>query len=194
MIGLIGACVTLSAHPHDTLPIAVADIAAGGISDGPHDAPVLIVEFSDFGCVHCKALQPTIKRIKEHYAGKVRFLFRHFPLSDQTWVAAEAALCAGEQGGYWPMHEALFAAPDLSIGRPLPDLAKLARGLNLDVADFRQCLVSNRQHDTVQADVWDGIDANVSGTPTLFVNDQPVVGAVPFDTLAAYIDAELATQ
>ena len=178
---------------HDTAPAEPPRVAVepAGPSIGPADAPVTIVEFSDFECPFCAALQPTLERVKAEYAGRMRLVFRHFPLTGihpNAWRAAEAAACAGEQGRFWDLHALMFSEQAaLSAG----DLREKAARLGMDTAAFGACLDDRRYHDAVHADVDAGIEAGVEGTPTLFINGRPVVGVVPFDELAALIDDEL---
>ncbi len=168
------------------------EVAADGFpSSGPADAPVTIVEFSDFECPYCARLLPTLEQVKRQYAGKVRVVYRHYPLTGihpNAWKAAEAVLCADEQGRFWELHDLMFAEQGaLTVG----DLRAKAARLELDAEAFIRCLDSGRHYDAVLADVRAGDAAGVSGTPAMFVNGRFVGGAVPFATLAAIIDDEL---
>ena len=168
------------------------DVAADGFASyGPADAPVTIVEFSDFECPYCARLLPTLEQAKRQYAGKMRVVYRHYPLTGthlHAWKAAEAALCAGDQGRFWQLHDLMFAEQGALTVDALK--AKAAR-LDLDAEAFNRCLDSGRHYDAVLADVRAGDAVGVSGTPALFVNGRFVGGAVPFRTLAAIIDDEL---
>jgi protein-disulfide isomerase len=159
---------------------------------GPADAPVTIVEFSDFECPHCARVGPTLKKIAEDYGDKVRLVFRHFPLASIHRVAqeaSEASLCAADQGKFWEMHDAIFADQrNLSVER----LKEMAGSLGLDRARFDECLDSNRYADKVLADVRDGARVGVTGTPAFFVNGRPLSGAVPYETIAETVEEELA--
>lgn len=167
----------------------------GAPSRGPADAPVTLVEFSDFQCPFCSRLNPTLEKVKEAYGEKVRLVFRQFPLTSlhaQAQKAAEASLCARAQGEFWAMHDALFADQDDLEVEALK--AKAAR-LGLDSGDFARCLDNGATRGEVEADVEAGQAAGVSGTPTLFINGRQVTlvrGEEPFDQLARVIDAELA--
>ncbi|MBF0124102.1 MAG: thioredoxin domain-containing protein [Magnetococcales bacterium] len=157
---------------------------------GPSDAKVTIFEFSDFQCSYCRRVQDTLRQLDKLYAGKVRIIFRHYPLSfhPQAAKAAEAAQCADEQGRFWAYHDALFASDMLDPAT----LKKLAETVgSMDVARFDQCLNEGRHKARVIADVAEGERLGVSGTPTFFVNGIKLVGAVPLEEIREVIDAEL---
>jgi protein-disulfide isomerase len=167
-----------------------ADVEATGPAKGPEDAPVTIVEFSDFECPFCSRVVPTLEQVEENYGDKVRIVFRQFPLSIHPHApkAAEASLCARDQGKFWEMHDHMFANQKaLSV-----DELKAAAGtVGLDAEQFAQCLDSAKYESEVQADLQAGIAAGVSGTPAMFINGQLVSGAVPYEQIASVIDAEL---
>ncbi len=168
-----------------------SQIAAGtGPSVGPMDAPVTIIEFSDFQCPYCQRLAPTIDQVKTAYADRVRVVFRQFPLPmhKDAQKAAEASLCAAEAGRFWEMHDAMFANIR-ALG--VAELKKTAGGLELDQETFDQCLDSGRYATQVAEDIREGRAAGVSGTPAIFINGRFLSGAASFDTLAKVIDDEL---
>jgi len=166
------------------------EVTADGPAHGPADAPVTIVEFSDFQCPFCSRVIPTIEQVKENYGDKVRIVFRQFPLNihPQAQKAAEASLCAEDQGKFWEMHDAMFAnQQQLAVD----NLKAKAAELGLDAEAFNQCLDSDQHAEKVAADMQDGIAAGVSGTPAMFINGVMVSGAVPYEQVAEVIDAEL---
>jgi protein-disulfide isomerase len=166
--------------------------ALAGPSAGPAQAKVTLVEFSDFQCPYCSRLVPTIEQVKKDFAGEVRVVFLQFPIPQlhaDAEKAAEASLCADEQGKFWEMHDAMFA-DQRNLG--VPALKEKAAKLGLDGAAFGQCLDSGKHRAKVQADVAAGQRAGVSGTPVTFVNGRMVSGAAPYDQLAALIREELA--
>lgn len=169
------------------------EVAADGPSTGPADAPVTIVEFSDFECPFCGRVVPTLERVKKEYEGKVRLVFRQFPLTihPTAFKAAEASLCANDQGKFWEMHDAMFADQK---GLSVDGLKAKAAGIELDAELFNECLDSGQHEAQVRADLDAGQAAGVSGTPAMFINGRFVSGAVPFENLASVIDEELQRQ
>ena len=166
-------------------------VAATGPAKGPNDAKVTIVEFSDFQCPFCSRAEASVDQVMEKYAGKVKLVFRHFPLSFHANApkAAEASMCANEQGKFWEMHKQLFANQQaLSID----DLKKHAASIGLDQAKFDQCLDSGSMKAGVDKDTAAGAEAGVSGTPAFFINGKLLSGAQPFSEFQKVIDAELA--
>lgn len=168
------------------------EIAATGASLGPEDAPVTIVEFSDYQCPFCRRAEPIIEQVLERYPEKVRFVFQHFPLDSihpRARAASEAALCAGDQDKFWPYHALLFEeGADLEVA----GLEAAAEQAELDVPSFRTCVDERRHRAVVDADVSAGRAAGVTGTPAFFVNGIGLKGAQPVEEFARIIDAELA--
>ncbi|HVS02799.1 MAG TPA: thioredoxin domain-containing protein [Thermoanaerobaculia bacterium] len=168
-------------------------VADGHPARGPADAPVTLVEFSDFQCPFCARVVPTLDQIHESYGDKVRIVFRQFPLNihPQAQKAAEASLCAHDQGKFWEMHDLMFEEQKtLSV----PDLKAKAERLGLDTATFAQCLESGKYEEQVAADLKAGAVIGVSGTPAVFINGRFLSGAQPYEAFAEIIDDELARQ
>lgn len=163
----------------------------GHPSTGPADAPVTVVEFSDFECPFCRRTQPVLDQIEANYGDRIRLVYRQFPLNDihpRAQKAAEASLCAADQGEFWPMHDAMFAEP---IELEVASLKFKASNLGLDTEAFALCLDSSKHAARVQADLMAGMAAGVTGTPTIYINGRPVSGAQDYAAYAAIIDDEL---
>ncbi len=158
---------------------------------GPADAPVVIVEFSAYGCPYCKRFHDeTLPSILENYGDVVRYVYRDMPTVNPqvSFTAAMAARCARDQGKFWEYHSAIFAhQADLSEER----LRGLAAELALDVAAFDECLSSRRHYDAVNADFLEGALAGVSTTPNFFINGTLYTGAQPFSFFQEVIEREL---
>jgi protein-disulfide isomerase len=170
-------------------PIRV-EVAATGPAKGPANAPVTIVEFSDFQCPFCSRLTPTLKQVEEKYGNKVRLVFRQYPLPfhPNAQKAAEASLCAADQGKFWELHDAMFGNQgELGVDQLKAKAASL--GLNAD--KFNKCLDSGEKAAAIQADIKAGSAAGVSGTPAMFINGRFINGAVPIDNITTVIDDEL---
>lgn len=162
-----------------------------GVGRGPKDAPVTIVEFSDFQCPHCVRAAPTMKKIREVYGDRVRLVFRDMPLPIHPLApkAAEAAACAGDQGKFWEMHDRLF---DGKGQLQIADLKTYAGELGLDRAAFDTCLDSGKNEPRWKAGKAAAEGYGISGTPAFFINGRFVSGARPFELFAEIIDDELA--
>jgi protein-disulfide isomerase len=166
-------------------------VEAKGPSRGPDNAKVTIVEFSDFECPFCSKAEDSVTQVMEQYAGKVRLVFRHFPLSFHPHAAkaAEAAMCAEEQGKFWEMHKILFANQQ-KLG--VEDLKAHAATAGLDAAKFAACLDGGGKKAAVDIDQKAGAEAGVNGTPAFFINGKLLSGALPVAEFKKVIDAELA--
>ncbi len=177
------------------MDVARTEVAEKGSPSkgGPVGSPVTIIEFSDFQCPFCSRVNPSLAQAKETYGDKLRFVFRQFPLNihPQAPKAAEAALCANEQGKFWEMHDAMFADQQkLAVA----DLKATAAKIGLDAGKFDACLDGGSMAAIVARDTADGMAAGVSGTPALFVNGRFINGAVPYEELAKVINDELSRK
>src|SRR5215470_12539040 len=162
----------------------------GKPSLGPANAPVTLVEFSDFQCPYCRQAQGTLKQLMAAYEGKIKLVYRDFPLRSihpQAQKAAEAAQCAAEQQQFWPYHDKLFASTSLQMD----DLKKFAQELGLNVEQFTSCLDSGKTAAGIDADMQDGQRAGVNATPSFFVNGYPLSGAASYERFKELVDAAL---
>ena len=168
-------------------------VEAIGFSKGPKNAPITIVEFADYECGFCSQAGETLSKVMEKYPGKVRLVFRDFPLNfhPNAIPAAIAARCAGAQGKFWEMHDRLFQNqqtlnPDQYI--------KLAGELALDLERFKACSDDPKQRRAVEGDLNAGAAVGVSGTPAFFVNGIALSGAQPVERFVTLIERELSRK
>ncbi|HEX6385068.1 MAG TPA: thioredoxin domain-containing protein [Anaerolineae bacterium] len=177
-------------------PAAIPDENVAGTLGNP-DAPVRIVEYSDYQCPYCQrhSLQ-TLPQILSQMieAGQVYYVFKDFPLESihpEARAAANAARCAGDQDAYWPMHDALFASQDqwANQGTAASDVfTTLAADLELNVAAFDECLAAGQHDAVVQASIDEALSLGVSSTPTFFIDGYPMAGAQPFEVFAFAVE------
>lgn len=164
----------------------------GRPSQGPEDALVEFVEFTDYECPFCRRFrETTYPEIRRRFDGKVKWVVRNYPLSQihpNARLAAEAAECALDQDRFWEYHDLLFERYD-QLGRA--DLKSHARELGLEGDRFDSCLDSGVKQIVVQNDLMDGYRFGVTGTPTFFINGQVVVGAQGPDLVSAFIEVAL---
>ncbi len=168
---------------------------------GNEKAGVTVIEFSDFQCPFCRVFwSEAYQQIKKEYidTGKIKFVYRDYPLPfhSAAQVSAEAAECADDQGKFWEMHDKIFGEQVKqgtgTITYGVVELKKWASQIGLNSKTFNQCLDSGKYKSEVEKDLADGSSYGVSGTPTLYINGNPVVGAQPFSVFKAIIDQELA--
>jgi protein-disulfide isomerase len=166
---------------------------AGRPARGPINAPIEMIEFSDFQCPFCLRASPIVTQVLGAYGDRIRFVYRHYPLPNHPNArpAAEASQCANEQGKFWPYHDKLFA----SEGRLSDaDLRRSAAEVGVDPAKFGACLDTHRFKADVDDDIAAGDEAGVSGTPAFFINGRVLTGAQPFEAFKRVIDDELARK
>jgi len=182
-----GAAVKVTLDPpRYTVPLVASDPVRGNAN-----APVTIIEFSDYQCPFCARVNPTLDRVRQTYGDKVRIVFKDYPLPNHLEApkAAEAARCAGEQGKYWEMHDAMFANQQ---ALQVPTLKQAARAIGLNGTAFDACLDSGKHTADVQAGYELGNKMGVNSTPSLYINGRALIGAQPFETFKQIIDEELA--
>lgn len=177
-------------------PAAVVDV---NLDDdpalGPEDAPITIVEFSDFRCGFCGRFhQETFEPLMAQYEGQIRFVYRDFPVVGGE-VAALASECADDQDVYWEYHDILFNNQrnvDLSSEDALVDLVSEIDGVDVDA--FSTCLADREHQQEIVNDFNDGRSYGITGTPTFFINGRRLVGAQPLLNFQAVIDEILAEE
>lgn len=161
-------------------------------SEGPENAPVTLVEYGDFQCPHCAAAHPVVKRLQRHFGDKLRFVFRHFPLTEMhplAAAAAEAAEFAGAHRRFWEMHDGIFDNQD-RLGLPL--LILLAGNLNLSAPSLEEALTQGRFKAKVEQDFLGGVRSGVNGTPGFFVNGHRHDGGYGYSDMAEAIEDAMA--
>jgi protein-disulfide isomerase len=170
-------------------------IPSQGSTLGSPDAPLTIVEYSDFLCPYCKqAALETVPQIEEEYiaTGKVKLVFKHFVIhGKEAEIAAGAAECASEQNAFWQYHDVLFLNNE-RVTFNSENLKRFAQGLGLDTQSFSTCLDSERYMDKLAADADEARRRGVSSTPTFFVGQTKIEGAKSYAEFKKAIDDELA--
>lgn len=158
---------------------------------GPADAPVQIIEFSDFQCPYCGKAAETVEAVVQKYGDKVSVVYRDFPLPmhKEAHRASQAAQCANDQGKFWQYHDVLFKNVQKMKDEDLQEHATTA---GLDVEKFKSCLSANTHVAEIDKDIADGKKVGMSGTPGFFINGRFLGGARPVEDFAAIIDEELA--
>jgi protein-disulfide isomerase len=177
-------------QPPKLLDDPVSIPIAGAPYLGPQNAPITIVEFSDFQCPYCALAVPQIKAILKTYPSQVKLVFKEFPLEEhsQAELAASAAVAAQKQGKFWAMHDAMYANRN-NLSRQ--NILALAKQTGLDMKRFENDMNSTEVRETIVRDLQDGDRAGVQGTPTIFINGQRYNGEIALDTLKPILDAEL---
>jgi protein-disulfide isomerase len=161
---------------------------------GPADAPITIVEFSDYQCPYCRRWHDQVyEPLLAAYPGKIKFVYRHLPLDSihpDAIPAAEAAMCAGEQDAFWQFHEKLFSSE--ALGSQV--YTQYAQDLRLNMKTFESCVSDRKYQQAVATDANFAINLGIRSTPTFFINGLAVVGAQPLDVFKQVIDKELAGE
>jgi protein-disulfide isomerase len=168
-----------------------------GISQNDHilgddRAPVTLVEYGDYECPHCGAAHPIVKALLTQFENQLRYVYRHFPLTQihpHAEAAAETAEFAGAYGRFWQMHDLIFENQE-RLGLPL--LFEAAAALGLSVNGLREALATGEFRSKVRSDFAGGVRSGVNGTPTFFVNGHRHNGSYAFEDLAEAIESRLA--
>lgn len=158
---------------------------------GPEDAPVSIIEFSDFQCPYCRQVQPALAELQAKYGDKIRWSFKDLPLNaihPDAQKAAEAARCAAEQDKFWEFRSAMFASSVISNEL----FQSTAADIGIDSLSFTSCLNSDRHREAVLADSAEAESLGITGTPAFVINGVLLTGAQPLEVFVKVIDRELA--
>jgi protein-disulfide isomerase len=170
--------------------IPLVQVPLAGIpSIGPADAPVTVVEFSDYECPACRGAHETVKRVRAEYGNKLRWYFQDYPLRQHkhAFKAAEAAHCAADHGKFWEYQNVVFTRDKLDP----EDLVKYAAELGIPAETFRACLQAEKHKATVEQNLRDATVSGVDRTPSFIINGQLLTGALSFEAFKAKIEAEL---
>lgn len=201
--GQTQGAATASSASAATNPDSLIARADRGRSKGADGAPVTIIEVSDFQCPYCRDFATnTYARVDSAYVrtGKARIIYINLPLSShrEAYGAAEAAMCAGAQGKFWPMHDRLFATQREWSGQAdaAQRFERLAQALQVDMAAYRDCTANDRTAPIIINDAMQAAEAGIRGTPAFILNSaggqRALSGAIPFEQFAAEMDALLA--
>jgi len=165
-------------------------VRADDAQKGPEDAPITIIEISDYQCPYSKKGNSTLRKVFEKYPGKIKLVFKNMPLGfhKNAQKAAEAAECAGDQGKFWEMHDMLF---ENQKNLEISELKNYAKNLGLDTVKFNQCLDSGKFKEKIDAQIKEVKDFGITGTPGFFINDRFLGGAYPLEEFTKLIDEML---
>ncbi|MBK9070610.1 MAG: thioredoxin domain-containing protein [Myxococcales bacterium] len=193
----LAVCVTLCASLADAAPPQAPDVARYNVSlgvlpaKGPADAPITIVEWSDFACRYCQLVRDQLAALEHAYPMQLRWVYRQFPLDDDNSLLQEAVIAAAAQGAFWAMSDRLFSWQ----GRVTRgDLLALARELGLDALAFDAALATHAHREAVLTDMEGALALGVAGTPAFFINGRPVFGNQPLSAFVTIIEEELAAS
>jgi protein-disulfide isomerase len=156
---------------------------------GPDNAPVTIIEYSDFECTYCRGVQPALKQVLQSFKEQVRLVFKHLPLDvhEHALSAAQAAVCAAQENKFWPFHDALFASDTLD--RNSLEAAAISAGV--DLSHFTSCLSSETSDSYVRLHMREANQLGVTSTPTFLINGRIARGALTFEQFKTIIEEEL---
>jgi protein-disulfide isomerase len=158
---------------------------------GPGHAMVTLVEYGDYECPHCAAANPVVKLVLRHFRNELRFVFRHFPLSQihpNAETAAETAEFCGAYGRFWEMHDAIF---DNQNQLDFALLFSLTSAFGLSETELREALVKGNYEKKVRSDFLGGVRSGVNGTPSFFFNERRHVGSYAYGDLVSAVEANL---
>ena len=165
-------------------------VAEGTPSRGASDAPVVMIEYTDYQCPYCTRIQPTLNELVERYEGKLLHVFKNLPLPmhAEAPLAAVSALCAQDQGKFWELHDWLFVN-QRSLNRE--SIIAEAENLELDTGVFASCIDGGKYAARVKAETAEAHSYGITGTPGFLINGRVVTGARPIEMFAEIIDDEL---
>jgi protein-disulfide isomerase len=171
------------------MPPSAAVEVAGAYTNGPRNAPVILVEFADYECPYCQKVNPQIQQLKKEYGDNLTVIYKDFPLPMHhgSEKAAEASRCAGEQGKFWEYHDVLFYSRLTEVDA----LKEHAQTLKLDTNAFNTCLDSGKETAAVKKDLEEAKGLGLTGTPSFFVNGHFFSGVVDYAALKDIVNQQL---
>lgn len=183
----------VAAQARQKVAMAKEIIRPGNPTTGPANAPITIIEFSEFECPFCQRVQANLKPLRDRYGTRIRWVYKHFPLEfhPKAKPAAYASYAAGKQGKFWEFTAAIWPRQNYLSDQMLTDIAK---ELKLDMKKFDADRTSAAAKQLVENDIADGKQVGVQGTPFFLINGQPLSGAQPTEAFVEIIEAELAKQ
>ena len=158
---------------------------------GKSDAPITIVEFSDYKCEHCRDMSVSIDTLRREFPETIRQVWKDFPneeLHAEATSAAIAARCADQQGAFWTYHDLLYSQMNLLDSTTYQAIAE---AIELDMDIFSRCLSSQEPLPRIQRDFEEGLDLKITATPTIFVNGERFVGSISTERLREIISDQL---
>jgi len=173
-----------------TLQPPYSDVSLADASfDGSKDAPLQLVVFADYECPYCQKVNPSLHKLREQYGDRLTIIYKEFPLPmhHHAQKAAEAALCAGDQGKYLEFHDMLYNTRQLEVS----DLKKYAQTLKLDSDKFNTCLDSGKQAELVKKELEEGKALGLTGTPSFFLNNHYFHGGMEFSALQEMVEQQI---
>jgi protein-disulfide isomerase len=193
----IGVIIAKAPRPNqpvvDSLPSELLQLADSERVWGNDNAPVTLIEYSDFQCPACKVYYPMLSKLKEDYPDKVRIVFRHFPLTihKNARIAARASEAANVQGKFWQMHDRLFETQEdwSELSDPKEKFKAYAIDIELDVDKFMVDLENSEFDTKVQNDVVSGNTLKVNATPTFYINGEKIPNPKSYEDFKSIIDA-----
>lgn len=155
---------------------------------GSANPKITIVEFADYQCPLCKSSFPKIREISAKYKNDVKIIHRDFPVFANSANLSLAALCAGEQGLFWPMHDKLFQNQGKFDAGNFIEIKNLAQQTGINTERFNQCFDGQKYLDKIKKDIADGQKLEITGTPTWFINGEKIEGDIPYETFINLIE------
>jgi protein-disulfide isomerase len=188
-----GLAVAMKRPTPGTILGEYGEITATDHVRGPSNAPVTLIEYSDFQCSACEYYYPMVARLLNESSTTVRFVFRHFPLSQHAnaMSSSMAAEAAGARGKFWEMYDLIFGnhADWTELPDPTQKFVNYASELGLNADQFKNDTSSSTLRDKIQADQDGGVKIGINATPTFFVNGKVITNPSNYDQIKAIIDS-----